>query len=110
MIRERERREAGNHAFGRPDAGLAEGHQVGSPVALGVVPAKSVERDEDDIMRFLRGLGVGAAISMDKRQSRVNILCGSEPEAWRESQEQRQKEPETAPAGSKKHQHAHASA
>ena len=87
-----------NHAV------LYIGQQVGGTVALRVVPAESVKRNEDHIVRLLRGLGIGAVVGMNKRKGGVEILCGRKARPRRQSEKQRQNQPEPEPTVSKKHQ------
>ena len=71
VIREGQRREAGNHAFRGPHALSADGEQMRGVVAPGVVPSETVERDEHDIVRLLRGIGVRTVVDMDDRQRKI---------------------------------------
>ena len=68
VIGKGERGIAGQHAFRSPDALLAKRQQMRGVVALGVVPAEAVERNQDDVVLLLRLGGVGAVIDVDERE------------------------------------------
>ena len=77
VIGKSERGIAGDHALGSRDAALREREKVSGVVALRVVPAKSVERNQDDIMLALCPVGVGSVVDVRERQ--CGIEAGSLP-------------------------------
>ena len=82
MIGKSERRIAWEHALRRPNSLLAKCKQVGRGVAVGVVPAEPVKRNQHHVMLRLRSRGVGPVVDVDERKSRIlprkdsRLLCG----------------------------------
>ena len=92
VVGKRQRWIAGQHPIRRPHALFAQRQQVSGVVALCVVPAKSIQRNQHHVMLLLGPRRVGSVIDMRKRKSRIEARSLPRQRAWNASQAKSQQQ------------------